>query len=748
LTRDVVEELVRKMTIEEKIAQLTSIFVDDLVEGDEFSEVKAEKVLRYGIGQITRVAGSKLGFKPKQVARIINKIQKFLVEKTRLGIPAIVHEECLAGLMGPSVIMFPIPLALASTWSPDLVKHVAEAIRAQVLTVGVKHCLSPVLDLCRDPRWGRCEETFGEDPYLVASMGTAYIEGLQGGGEKVEVIATAKHFAAHGVPEGGRNIASVNIGFRELRNTHLYPFEAAVKIARVKAIMPAYHEIDGVPCHANEELLNEILRREWGFDGIVVSDYWGIKFIQTIHKVARSRTEAALLALSSGVDIELPHAEYYLELIDAVKKGEVPESLVDKSVERVLRVKYLLGLFDNPYVDENKVPEIIDNPQFRSIAREVARKSIILLKNNGVLPIPRNIKRIAVVGPLADDPLAMLGDYHYATHIGLLKPDVHIVTALEGIKNKVGSRTTVFFAKGCNLRSTEPKALEEALDLAKEADVVIVVVGDISCIFNREKCTSGEGVDRAELSLTKPQEELVKALKGLGKSIILVVVAGRPMSIESIYADVDAILWCWKLGAEGGNALADVLFGEHSPSGRLPVSIPRAVGQIPVYYSRKPSSFGDYMEFHSKPLYPFGYGLSYTEFKYSSLVVDPKEVPIGGKLKVFVDIENIGDVEGDEVVQLYISRSYSEVALPVKELKAFKRVSLKPKEKRRIVFTISTEQLAYYGKELKLIITPGEYKVMIGRSADDIVVEDRFLVVGESLKFKDRRKFFADSYVE
>ncbi|MEM2606291.1 MAG: glycoside hydrolase family 3 N-terminal domain-containing protein [Ignisphaera sp.] len=735
------------MSIEEKIAQLTSIFVDDLIENGDFSEAKAEQLIKHGIGQISRVAGSKLGFKPREVAKIVNKIQKFLIEKTRLGIPAIVHEECLSGLMGPSVVMFPIPLALASTWDPDLVKNVAEKIREQALLVGVKHCLSPVLDLCRDPRWGRCEETFGEDHNLVAAMGIAYVRGLQGDGDRVYVVATAKHFAAHGVPEGGRNIASVNIGVREFRNIHLYPFEAVVKLAKLKSVMPAYHEIDGIPCHANDELLSKILRYEWGFDGIVVSDYWGVRMLNTVHRVAKSCKEAAILALSAGVDIELPHNNCFKELVEAVRKREIPEELLDRGVERVLYVKYLLGLFDNPYVDEARVPETIDGPSYRELAREVARKSIVLLKNDGVLPLPKSNIKIAVIGPLADNPFAMLGDYHYASHIGLVQPDIHIVTVLEGIRNKIDP-SSVSYAKGCEVQTSDLNMLNEAIAIASKADVVVIVIGDISCIFDKNRCTSGEGIDRTDLSLTKPQEELVKSISNLGKPVVLVVVAGRPMSLENVQKDVKAILWCWKLGAEGGNAIADILFGDYSPSGRLPVSLPRSSGQLPIYYSRRPSSFGEYIEMPSKPLYPFGYGLSYTEFRYTSINVEPLEVPIAGEIRISVEVENIGGYEADEVVQIYIARTYNSLALPVKELKAFKRIKIKPGERRRVTFKIPTQLLAFYNRDTKLVIEPGEYKVVVGRNSEESIFETTIKIVGETIELKERKIFTAEAYIE
>lgn len=742
-----IKDIIRQMSIEEKIAQLSSVFVDDLIENNDFSESKAEKILKFGIGQITRVTGSGLGLSPRQAAKIINKIQKFLVEKTRLGVPAIVHEECLAGVMGSSIVMFPMPLAMASTWEPELIEKIGEKIREQALSIGVRQCLSPVLDLCRDPRWGRCEETFGEDPYLVASMGVAYIKGIQGF-DKIHLIATAKHFAAQGIHEGGRNTAPVNIGVRELRNTYLYPFEAAVKIANVMAIMPAYHEIDGVPCHANDELLTKILRWEWGFRGITVSDYFAVKFLHTIHRVAKNCREAAILAISAGVDVELPNIECFKELVDAVRDGEIPVSIIDRAVERVLYVKYLLGLFDNPYVEESRVPELIDGPSYRALAREVARKSIILLKNEGILPLPKHGLRIAVVGPLADSVWAMLGDYHYFNHVGLRKPDIHIVTVLEGIRNSVGS-SNVVYAKGCELTTLNPDMLREAVEVARSSDVVIAVVGDISCLFDRSKCTSGEGVDRSDLHLPKAQEDLIKAVASTGKPIVLVILAGRPMSIESIIGDVRAVLWAWKLGAEGGTAIADILFGDAVPSGRLPVSLPRSSGQIPIYYSRKHSSFGDYLELSSQPLYPFGYGLSYSEFRYSNFAVETTEVPLNGEIKVSLEVENIGRFEAEEVVQLYISRLYSSITAPIRELKAFKKVSLKPGEKKKLTFIVPTELLAIYNKDLKLVVEPGEYKVIIGRHANDTAFEAIVRLVGSKpLEIGSRRVFASQAYVE
>ncbi len=746
-----VKELLAKMSLEEKVAQLQSISIDMLLDGREFSEEKAQKLLRYGVGEITRVGGSRIGLSPREAASVVNKVQRFLVEKTRLGIPAIVHEECLAGLMALTATVFPQAIALASTWDPDLIYRVASAIREQVMSIGARHCLSPVLDLCRDARWGRCEETYGEDPYLVASIGYAYVRGLQGDDISRGVVATTKHFAGHGFSEGGRNIAQVHLGLREFREQHLYPFEVAIRVGGALAVMPAYHEIDGIPCHGNKELLTDILRYQWGFKGVVVSDYGAIPQLNTIHRVARDCVDAFRIALEAGVDMNLPNVVCFDELVKAVRDGIVSESVVDRAVERILKLKYMLGLFDKPYIDESKVLEVLDSEGYRRLALEVARKSIVLLKNDGILPLPKNIKRIAVIGPNANEPRNMLGDYHYDAHLSRDSVSVKVVTVLEGILNKVSRDTEVLYAKGCDVASMDRSGFVEALKIAKESDVVIAVMGEKSGLdprwfgktFEETQYTSGEGVDRASLRLPGVQEELVKEIHKLGKPIILILINGRPLAISSILPYVNAVLEAWFPGEEGGNAIADILFGDYSPSGRLPVSMPYDVGQIPIYYSRKPSSFREYIEYQAKPLFPFGYGLSYTEFRYSNLAIEPIEVNPFGYIKIAVDVENIGRFDAEETIQLYISKEYSSVTRPVKELKGFKKIFIKAGEKRRVVFTLPIEILAFYDRYMRLVIEPGEYIVMIGRSSEDIVLKGRFKVVGETAIVSERKYYLS-----
>ncbi|MEM2678312.1 MAG: glycoside hydrolase family 3 N-terminal domain-containing protein, partial [Thermofilaceae archaeon] len=714
-----VEHLLSRMTLEEKVAQLLSVPVEELVEGRSFSREKARKLLSKGIGQITRVSGSRLGFSPKEAARLVNEVQRFLVEETRLGIPAIVHEESLAGLMAPTATCFPQAIALAATWDPELVQRVAEEIRRQALAVGCRHVLAPVLDLSWDPRWGRTEETYGEDPYLAAAIGVAYVKGVQGS-LRDGVLATGKHFAGHGFPEGGRNTAPVRVGEREFREAVLYPFESAVKEAGLAAIMPAYHEIDGVPCHANSWLLRRILRDEWGFEGVVVSDYFAVRQLQTYHRVAGDDLEAAIKALEAGVDIELPHPDCYRRLIDAVREGLVSEKRVDEAAARVLRVKALLGLFENPYVDESSVPDVLDNPEARKLAREAARKSVVLLENRGMLPL--KARRIAVVGPCADDPLCMLGDYHYAAHLGLDAPAVEVVTVLEGIKGLAPSGTEIYYARGCGILMEDRSGFREAIEAAEKAEAIVAVLGERSGGFwlGKPELCSGEGLDRCELGLPGVQSELLGELLELGKPVVVVLVSGRPLALSGkLLARVGALLEAWHPGEEGGTAVAEVLFGYANPGGRLPISVPACAGQIPVFYRRKPSSFNRYVEADAKPLYPFGYGLSYTRFEYRDLLVEPSEVGLEGSIRVSVTVENVGGREGDEVVQLYASRPTASVARPIKEHKGFRRVTLKPGQRVRVTFSLPLELLAYYDPGMRLVVEKGVYTLSVSRHAED-----------------------------
>jgi len=743
-----VRNLLKKMTLEEKIAQLGSIQGRKLLENGNFSREKARHFLKNGIGQITRVSGgTREVTSPKQAASIANEIQIFLKEETRLGIPAIIHEECLSGFMAYGATTFPQAIGLASTWNPGLIERITATIRRQMRAVGVHQGLSPVLDVVRDPRWGRNEETFGEDPYLVASMGVAYVKGLQGPNLKNGVIATPKHFAAHGFSEGGRNQAPVHVPPRELREDYLFPFEAAVKEANAWSLMNAYHDIDGVPCAASRQLLTDMLRGEWGFKGYVVSDYSAIRMLYTFHFVAADEKDAAVQALEAGIDIELPEIDCYGEpLLRAVKEEKISEAVIDEAVSRVLRVKFLLGLFENPYVNVESASSLFDTSEDRRLALEAARESMVLLKNNGILPLRKDVKAIAVIGPNADNARNLHGDYSYTAHLRCDEPAVPTVTILTGIRNKVSKQISVYHARGCGISDKSKDGFKEALEAAEKSDVIVAVVGERSGLSDDD--VSGEHRDRADIRLPGVQEELIETLWETGKPVVLVLVNGRPLSLTRIADKCSAILEAWLPGEEGGNAVADVLFGDYNPGGKLPVSFPQHVGQIPVNYGRKRSSFHDYVFCSSKPLFPFGHGLSYTRFEYSSLNISPEKVGPAGKVEITFDVRNIGDRKGDEVAQLYIQDEVASVTRPAMDLKGFKRVTLDPGEKKRITFRLSVDQLAFYDRQMRFVVEPGTFKVMIGSSSEDIRLSGCFEVIGETKVTPSSRVFFSEVKVK
>jgi len=740
-----VKDLLKNMTLEEKIAQLGSIQGRNLLENGKFSREKAKRLLKNGIGQITRVSsGTRDVTSPRQSASIANEIQRFLKEETRLGIPAIIHEECLSGFMAYGATTFPQAIGLASTWNPDLIERITATIRRQMRTVGVHQGLSPVLDVVRDPRWGRNEETFGEDPYLVASIGVAYVKGLQGSNLREGIIATPKHFAAHGFSEGGRNRAPVHVPPRELREVYLFPFEAAVKEANAWSIMNAYHEIDSVPCAASRELLTDILRGEWGFRGYIVSDYSSIKMLYTFHHVAADEKEAAVQALEAGIDIELPEIDCYGEpLLQAVREEKISEDVIDEAVSRILKAKFLLGLFENPYVDVKAAS--FDTSEDRALALEAARESMVLLKNDGVLPLSKNLKAIAVVGPNADNARNLHGDYSYTAHLRCDEPAVPTVTILTGIKNKVSKQTSVYYARGCGISDTSKDGFKEALEAAKKSDVIVAVVGERSGLSHDD--VSGENRDRADIRLPGVQEELIEMLCETGKPVVAVLVNGRPLSLRRIADKCSAILEAWLSGEEGGNAVADVLFGDYNPGGKLPVSFPQHIGQIPINYGRRRSSLGDYVFSSSKPLFPFGHGLSYTSFEYNSLKVSPEKVGPAGKVEISFNVKNTGDLRGDEVAQLYVRDEVASVTRPVMELKGFKRVTLNPGEEKRVTFRLSVDQLAFYDRDMRFIVEPGRFNIMIGSSSEDIRLTGSFEVIGDTKIIPSSRAFFSEVIV-
>ncbi len=749
------KDLLQRMTLEEKIAQLGSmpskldyIPQKGLLENGKFSKEKAKKLIGKGIGQITRVSGGTRQItSPKQAATVANEIQGFLIEETRLGIPAIVHEECLSGFMAHGATAFPQAIGLSSTWHPELVQKVTSIIRRQMRTVGAHQGLSPVVDVVRDPRWGRNEETYGEDPYLVARIAVAYVKGLQGNDPKTGVIATLKHFAGHGFSEGGRNQAPVHVPTREFREVCLFPFEAAIKEAHAYSVMSSYHDLDGVPLSASRELLTGILREEWGFKGFVVSDYAAISMLQTAHHVALDAKDAAVQALEAGIEIELPHTDCYGKpLLQAAKEGIISEATIDEAVSRVLRAKFLLGLFENPYVDVKQVDGAYDTAEDRALALQAARESIVLLKNGGILPLRKNVNSLVVIGPNADSTRNLHGDYSDTAHMQCERDAVPTVSVLEGIKKKVSPKTKIFHVKGCDISGTSTDGFKEALEATKKSNIIIAVVGEKSGLSPSD--VSGESRDRANVDLPGVQEELVRTLRGYGKHIVLVLVNGRPLSLQRIIEDCVAVVEAWVPGEEGGNAVADVLFGDYNPGGKLPVSLPKHIGQIPVNYARKPHSIRDYVFMDSRPLFPFGHGLSYTQFEYDGLTVTPKKVYPAGKVRISCEVKNTGNRQGDEVIQLYVKDEIASVTRPIKELKGFRRLALEPGEKKTVTFELSMDQLAFYDRHMKFIVEPGLFKVMVGSSSEDIRLEGSFEVIGETKLTPSSRTFFSNVTVQ
>ena len=733
-----VTDLLRRMTLEEKIAQLEgswqnrdnvkdpkAMFVD---EKGNFLPTQASVLLKNGLGEMSRPS-EKRG--PREMADFTNTLQKWMKENTRLGIPILFHEECLHGHAAPKGTSFPQAIALASTWDPSLVHDVFAATAAEVRARGAQQCLAPVLDLARDPRWGRTEETYGEDPFLVSRIGVAAIQGFQGAGPFINnshVVATAKHFAVHGQPEGGTNVAPGNYSERVIREYFLKPFEAAVEEGGVQSVMPSYNEIDGIPSHGNKHLLDNVLRREWGFAGVVVSDYFAVADLNVLHHIVSNNDEAAKLALESGVDVELPFGNAYYTLINQVREGKVSQGDVDRSVARILRLKFLTGLFDDPSVDPEYAEKITNNAEHQQLALKAAHEAIILLKNqNNLLPLDQNkYKRIAVIGPNAAE--LHLGGYSDNPGRG--------VSILQGIKNKVGASAEVFYSEGCKITETAPdwyadkvvlgdpklnaKRIAAAVQVAKKADVVILVLGENEQTSREAWAPTHEG-DRDSLDLLGSQDDLAKAIVATGKPTIVFLLHGRPNSINYIAANVPAILDGWYLGQETGIAVADVLFGDYNPGGKLPITVPRSVGQLPDYYYQKPSAKREYLGTTTQPLFPFGYGRSYSTFQYGNLRLAPETIDPQGQTKVSVDVTNTGKLRGDEVAQLYIRDEVSSVTRPVKELRSFQRVTLDPGQTQTVEFTLGPESLSFLNRDMHRVVEPGTFKIMVGGNSVDLI---------------------------
>jgi beta-glucosidase len=752
---DRVVDLLRRMTRAEKLAQLGSAWAFSLLRGGEFSADQAAPLLSNGLGQVTRVAGA-TSLRAAQVVRVTNDLQRHLVQHTRLGIPALVHEEVCSGVMARDATIFPQAIGVASTWEPEYNRRLADAVRVQMRAMGSHQGLSPVLDVVRDPRWGRTEETYGEDPHLVAQMGVAFVRGLQGASLREGVVATAKHFVGYGASEGGMNWAPAHIPPRELREVYLHPFEAVVREAGLASLMNAYHELDGVPCGASSELLDDILRGEWGFEGTVVSDYFAVDQLHSYHRLARDQSEAAAMALEAGIDVELPATDAYgPPLARAIDDGRVDEAVLDTAVRRVLRQKFDLGLFEHPYGDEAAIQLTTATAAQAETALEIARRSLVLLANDqATLPLPGGAT-VALIGPNADSARNLLGDYTFPAHIETLAdakeqgsllggmptvPDdleldaepENVPTIRQELASRLGDRLR--FAAGCGVTDPSTDGFGKAVALAAACDVAVLVMGDRSGLT--PECTTGEGRDRSTLDLPGVQEALVAAVTATGTPVALVLVGGRPMGSVATHERSDAALMAWLPGQAGAQAIAEVLTGEIDPSGKLPISFPRSVGQVPVFYGHKLSGGrshwqGDYVESPTSPLYAFGHGLSYTELELRDARLSGPELPMGGHIEVMADIVNTGDRDGEQVVQLYVRDPDASVTRPVRELKGFARVAVPAGGSVSVRFELHTGQLGFYGRDMAYRVEPGVIEVHLGVASDELTHVGDLTITGD-----------------
>lgn len=727
-----VKDLLKRMTIEEKTAQLMGLWnggVEDFKPEIFDDPVKMKEIFGLGCHSVHPAP-----FGIKETVRLRNRIQKYLVEETRLGIPALFVDEGQHGMMRPESTVFPQAIGMACSWDTGLFEKIYSVVAHEMRSRGTHHALTPVIDVCRDPRWGRTEETYGEDPYLNGMLSTAAVKGLQGSDTgKVapkHVAATLKHLAGHGQSEGGQNQGPANYSMRVLRDYHLPPFKMCIDKAKPVSVMPSYNEIDGVPSHANKWLIKDLLRKEWGFTGMVVSDYYGVDQLFNKHFVAEGPEDAAMTGFNAGVQYEFPQGNLYRYLPGLLRQGKVNLQDIDKAVEQVVTMKFELGLFENPYVDEEKAISISKSPKHRNIALEAAHESIVLLKNDNLLPLPKDkYKKIAVIGPCAKD--IYFGGYAGEPH--------QKISLLEGIKAKTGKGTEILFAQGCNLttntstsyfnwkyddikfasREDNLKLIAEAEKVARKAEVIILAIGENEHLC-REAWAKTHIGDNMTLDLFGEQNDLAETIFALGKPVVVYLMNGRPLSINSIAKKARAIIEGWYMGQETGTAAADIIFGDVNPSGKLTITFPKSAGQLPMYYNYKPSAqFMDYISQDINPLFSFGYGLSYTRFSYGKPVLKKKTIRTGESVQVAVDVTNAGKVSGDEIVQLYIRDMVSSVTRPVKELKGFRRISLKPHEKMKVTFEVGPAELAFHNIDMNYVVEPGKFEIMTGSSSRD-----------------------------
>ena len=740
-------DLLSRMTLEEKVGQLLcplgwemyEIHGSEVHPSGKFKQLIKERNAgmlwaTYRADPWTKKTLAN-GLNPELSAKAGNALQKYVMENTRLGIPMFLAEEAPHGHMAIGATVFPTGIGMAATWSPELVKEVGQVIAKEIRSQGGHISYGPVLDLTRDPRWSRVEETFGEDPVLSGILGASMVDGLGGGNlsQKYATIATLKHFLAYAVPEGGQNGNYASVGIRDLHQNFLPPFRKAID-AGALSVMTSYNSIDGIPCTSNHYLLTQLLRNEWKFCGFVVSDLYSIEGIHESHFVALTKENAAIQSVTAGVDVDLG-GDAYTNLCHAVQSGQMDKAVIDTAVCRVLRMKFEMGLFEHPYVDPKIAAKTVRRKEHIELARKIAQSSITLLKNeNSILPLSKTINKVAVIGPNADNRYNMLGDYTAP------QEDSNVKTVLDGILTKL-SPFRVEYVRGCAIRDTTVNEIEQAIEAARRSEVVIVVVGGSSA---RDFKTSyketgaavaeegsvsdmecGEGFDRASLSLLGRQQELLESLQKTGKPLIVVYIEGRPLEKNWASEYADALLTAYYPGQEGGNAIADVLFGDYNPSGRLPISVPRSVGQIPVYYNKKAPRNHDYVEVSSSPLYSFGYGMSYTTFEYSDLQVVQKSARC---FEVSFKVKNTGKYDGEEVSQLYMRDEYASVVQPMKQLKHFERFYLKKGEEKKVTFVLTEEDFFLVNYTLKKVVESGNFHLMIGAASNDIRLQNVILV--------------------
>ena len=740
-------DLLSRMTLEEKVGQLLCPLGWEMYEihGSEVhpSEKFKQLIKERNVGMLWAIYRADPwtkktianGLNPELAAKAGNALQKYVMENTRLGIPMFLAEEAPHGHMAIGATVFPTGIGMAATWSPELVKEVGQVIAKEIRSQGGHISYGPVLDLTRDPRWSRVEETFGEDPVLSGTLGASMVDGLGGGNlsQKYATIATLKHFLAYAVPEGGQNGNYASVGIRDLHQNFLPPFRKAIDSGAL-SVMTSYNSIDGIPCTSNHYLLTQLLRNEWKFCGFVVSDLYSIEGIHESHFVALTKENAAIQSVTAGVDVDLG-GDAYTNLCHAVQSGQMDKAVIDTAVCRVLRMKFEMGLFEHPYVDPKIAAKTVRRKEHIELARKIAQSSITLLKNeNSILPLSKTINKVAVIGPNADNRYNMLGDYTAP------QEDSNVKTVLDGILTKL-SPFRVEYVRGCAIRDTTVNEIEQAIKAARRSEVVIVVVGGSSA---RDFKTSyketgaavaeegsvsdmecGEGFDRASLSLLGRQQELLESLQKTGKPLIVVYIEGRPLEKNWASEYADALLTAYYPGQEGGNAIADVLFGDYNPSGRLPISVPRSVGQIPVYYNQKAPRNHDYVEVSSSPLYSFGYGMSYTTFEYSDLQVVQKSARC---FEVSFKVKNTGKYDGEEVSQLYMRDEYASVVQPMKQLKHFERFHLKKGEEKKVTFVLTEEDFFLVNYTLKKVVESGNFHLMIGAASNDIRLQNVILV--------------------